>query len=96
MVQWVRSHSPDFFGEFSGRPGELAAHGRRKVNQLDSTSLQTDLCQNLLGVFNSPAGVEITFQVMAVALQSTCYHNAIGAILESPQQVQYVEPAGTG
>ncbi len=45
-------------------------------------------------MFNSPAGVEITFQVMAVARQSTCHHNAVSAAFEGAQHLEGIQPAG--
>jgi hypothetical protein len=44
-----------------------------------------------LYIFNSPAGVEITFQVMAVALQSTGHYYAICTILKGSQDVEHIQ-----
>jgi hypothetical protein len=54
------------------------------------------LLQQFLRVFNSPSGVEITFQVMTFAFQSTCHQYAVGAILEGAQHVQHIQLAGAG
>jgi hypothetical protein len=48
------------------------------------------------GVFNAAAGIEITFQVMTIALQSTGNHDAVGPILKCAQHVQHVQLAGAG
>jgi hypothetical protein len=81
-------------GQFGGRPRELPAHSRRQIDHLNTATFQTDLFQQLLRVFNSPAGVEITFQVMAVAFQSTRHQHAVGAILKSAQHIEHVDLAG--
>jgi len=62
--------------------GEALAHRRRQVNHLDALALQADLLQQFLRVFDSPPGVEITFQVMTIALQSPGCQHPIRAVLE--------------
>jgi hypothetical protein len=87
QAQRIRPHVFDLFRQFRRRPCKLAAHGRRQIDHLHALTLQTDLLQQLPGVFHAAAGVEITFQVMAVAFQSTRHHHAVGAILKSAQHV---------
>ena len=92
----IRSQLLDLCRQLRNRKGKLAAHRRRQIDHLDAAALQSDLLQQLLRVFNSPAGVEITFQVMAFAFQSTRHQHTVGAVLESAQHVQHVEFAGAG
>ena len=96
IPQWVWPYALDLFCHFGRRPGELAAHGRRDVDHLDAPAVQADSIQQLPHVFDSPSGVEITFQVMTVALQSASYHHSVGTILEGAQDIQHVEFAGAG
>ena len=90
-MQWAGTHLPDLFCHLGRRDGELAAHGRREVEHLDALPFQTDLFQQLGNVFHSPFGIEITFQVMTIAFQSTCNHHAVRAVLESPQHIQDIQ-----
>jgi hypothetical protein len=60
-----------------------------------AASIDPDLRQQLLCVFNSPPGVDITLQVMTVTRQSTRHQRPVHALLKCPQQVQDVHPAGT-
>ncbi len=62
--------------------GELWPHGGREVEHLDPFTLQPDPGQELLDGLYSAAGVEITFQVMAITLQSAGDHDAVRAMLE--------------
>ena len=96
FVQWVRSELLDLLRQFGDRECKLAAHRRGQIDHLHAAALQSDLLQQLLRVFNSPAGVEITFQVMTFAFQSTRYQHAVGAVLEGAQDVQYIQLAGAG
>ena len=59
---------------------------------MKSLRLEPDPIQQLACVFNSAAGVGITFQVMAVTGQSTRNEHAVGTILEGSQDVQRVDP----
>jgi hypothetical protein len=96
IPQWVRPELLDLRGQLGDRERELAAHRRRQVDHLDAAALQSDLLQQFLRVFNSPAGVEITFQVMTFAFQSTRHQHAVGAVLERAQDVEHIEFAGAG
>jgi hypothetical protein len=49
-----------------------------------------------LHIFHFPTGFEISFQEMTFTLQSAGHVDGIGAVLDGPQQVQDVHPAGTG
>ena len=73
VAQWVRTQLLDLRRQLGDRERELAAHRRRQIDHLDAAALQSDLLQQILRVFNSPAGVEITFQVMTFAFQSACH-----------------------
>ena len=96
FIQWVRSQLLDLGRQLRDREGELTAHRRRQIDHLDAAALQSDLLQQLLRVFDSPAGVEITFQVMTFAFQSTRHQHTVGAVLEGAQDIQHVEFAGAG
>jgi hypothetical protein len=48
-----------------------------------------------MDIFYSLAGVEITYQVMTIACQSTGYQNPIGPMLKRVQRLHYIQPAGT-
>ena len=96
IPQWIRSHLLDLGRQLRDRESELAAHRRRQIDHLDAAALQSDLFHQLLRVFHSPSGVEITFQVMTFAFQSTRYQHAVGAVLESAQDIQHIEFAGAG
>ena len=63
--------------------GKLHAHRGRYIDHFDPLGSQADLIEELLGIFHSPFCVEITFQVMAIAFQSTGHHDPVSAILES-------------
>ena len=82
----IRSQLLDLCRQLRNRKGKLAAHRRRQIDHLDAAALQSDLLQQILGVFNSPASVEITFQVMTFAFQSTRHQHAIGAALNLAYQ----------
>lgn len=60
-----------------------------------SFRLQTDLTQDFLNPLYPAACVGITFQVMAVALQSAGYQYAVGAVLKSTQGHQNIQFPGT-
>ena len=96
FIQRIRSQLFDLCRQLRDREGKLAAHRRRQIDHLDAAALQSDLLQQVLRVFNSPAGVEITFQVMTFAFQSTRHQHAVGAVLESAQDVQHVQFASAG
>lgn len=71
-------------------PGKLPSHGGGDVDHLESSALKADFLQQLARVFDSPSGVQITFQVMTIALQSTGHHYAVSAALKGIQHVEYV------
>ena len=74
---------------------KLAGHGRGHVEHLHPFRLQPNLRQQLLDSLYPPAGAGITFQVMAIAGQSTGHHQAVGPALEGVQRHQYIELART-
>ncbi len=96
FAKWVRPQLPDFRRDFSRGERKLAAHGRRQIDHLHAAAVQSDLIQQLLRVFNSPTGIEITFQVMTFAFQSACHQHAVGAVLKRAQHVGHVQFAGAG
>ena len=96
LRQGIRPQLLDLGRQLGDRERELAAHRRRQIDHLHTAALQSDLLQQILRIFNSPAGIEITFQVMTFAFQSTRHQHAIGAIFERAQDVEHVEFAGAG
>jgi hypothetical protein len=58
---------------------------------LDAATLQSNIFQELLQIFNSPPGAEITFQVMAVTIQSTCDDYTVSTILECSQNIEHIQ-----
>ncbi len=58
--------------------------------------LKPDLLKQRLDASYPAFGVGITFQVMAVAGQSTGDKHAVNAFLEGVQHHQHVDPAGAG
>ena len=60
IPQWIRAQSLDLGRQLGGGERKLAAHGRRQIDHLHTLAFQTDLLQQLLRVFDSPSGVEIT------------------------------------
>jgi hypothetical protein len=71
--------APGHLGSGLGKPGP---HGRRHIIHEDTLLAQADFLQYLLEIFYSSFGVQITFQVMAVAFQSTGHHHAVYAPLK--------------
>jgi hypothetical protein len=63
---------------------------------LQSLGSQANLRQKILDVSYPALGSQITFQVMAVALQSTCHQDAVRSLFEGLQNVKGVELPGTG
>ena len=96
FAKWVWPQALDFGRQLGGGEGKLAAHGRGQVDHLDTLFLQANLLEEFADVFDSPPGVEITFQVMTVAFQSAGHHHAVGAVLERAQGIQHIELAGAG
>ena len=87
LAKWVRPQALDLGSQLGCGKSELAAHGRGQVDHLDALPLQADTLEQLANVFNSSAGLEITFQVMTIAFQSARHHHAIGAVLERAQGI---------
>ena len=87
LAKWIRPDALDLGRQLGGRKGKLPAHGRGQVDHLDTLLFQADALEQLADVFDSPARVEITFQVMAIAFQSAGHHHAVGAIFKSTQCV---------
>jgi hypothetical protein len=73
---------------------ELIRHGRRKVDHPQTLALEPDLLQQLTPVFHPALCVYITFQVMAIAGQSTRDQDAVGALFEGAQDVRHIHPPG--
>lgn len=86
----------DLAGKFGAVLGKLSTHGRGEIEHLDALAVQSNLIEQLAGVFDSSSGVEITFQVMTITLQSAGHHDAVGAILKRAEDIQHVELAGAG
>jgi hypothetical protein len=81
-VQWVGSQRANLVRKFGAELGKLGPLSGRQIEHLHSLAAQPDLIQQPLGVFDSAFGVEITFQVMALALQSAGDHHTIGAVFK--------------
>ncbi len=96
IPQWIRAHLFDLRRQLRDRKCELAAHRRRQIDHLDAAALQSNLLQQVLCVFDSPSSVEITFQVMTFAFQSTCDQHAVRTVLEGAQHVQHIQFARAG
>ena len=75
---------------------KLSTHRRRNIHHLKTLFLKSDFFEQAVDLCHSPACIEITFQVMTVAFQSTGDHHTVCAILESPQYVQGIQLARTG
>jgi hypothetical protein len=54
---------------------------------LETAAFNTNFIHEFLCVFNSSSCIQITFQVMAVAFQSTSYHYAVGTIFKATQDI---------
>lgn len=78
---------PDFFGVFNSILCELASHGCRDIYHPHPVTVYPDLCQQFVDVIHSSSCLEITFQVMAVARQSTCYQHTIRPGFQGIQDV---------
>jgi len=94
--QWVWPNFSDFFAKLSGVFSELSAHCRRNIHHLKTLFLKSDFFEQAVNLCYSSFCVEITFQVMTVAFQSTGDHYTVSAILESSQNIQGIQLAGTG
>jgi hypothetical protein len=71
FFQGIRTQAADLFGKFGRCPCELSAHGSGNIDHLNALAFQADLFEQFTGVFHPASCVDITFQVMAVAFQST-------------------------
>src|SRR4030065_21321 len=74
--------------------GELASHGRGQDDHPQARRLESNLLEQSPGSFHSSPCVDITLQVMTVALQSTGHQQAVDAFLEGPQQMIDIEASG--
>jgi len=70
--------------------GKLRPHRRGQVDHLQALGFEADFLDQAACVSNPSFCVGITFQVMAVAGQSTGDEHAVGPIFKSVQDVQYV------
>lgn len=63
---------------------------------LQTVGSQAYLIQQPFGVLYPAFRPYITFQVMAVSHQSTGYHDSVGSLFESLENVQGIQLASTG
>jgi hypothetical protein len=63
---------------------------------LQPLRLQADLGQQFFGIVYPSLGAQITFQVMAGALQSAGDEHGIRTPVERPQQINDIHFAGAG
>ena len=99
ISEWLKGSSAKnvFLGCAAHVPGSWwTVDHLSAVVDLHALGFQPDVLQHMLHVRYSPFRIEITFQVMTVAGQSTCHHDAIGTVLDSPQHGQHIHPAGAG
>jgi hypothetical protein len=68
-----------------GRFDKSGRHRRRHIKHMDPFRFQADLFQNFFSPTDPAFGIGITYQVMAVAGQSTRDHDAVDALLDSLQ-----------
>jgi hypothetical protein len=78
----VGPHGSDALGHLRGDLGEAGPLGAGEVEHLQAAAAEADLVQNSLDVPYSAFGANVTFQVMAGALQSAGHEDAVGAIFE--------------
>jgi hypothetical protein len=62
--------------------GELRPHGGGQIRHTDPRSPQPNLVEQVGKVLDPALGVEITFQVMTIAFQSTGHQHPIRATFE--------------
>jgi hypothetical protein len=74
--------------------GKLTAHGCRDIDHLYPITFQSNFFNFLFNEFYSSSGLEITFQVMAVARQSARYQNAVCTIFQRLQYIDGINFAG--
>lgn len=86
-AQGAGPQGADTLGQVAGDLGKLGSLGRGEVVEGHPVSFQADLFQDLAGVGHPPLGAQITFQVMAGALQSAGHEDAVGSPLEGVQDV---------
>src|SRR3990172_1945261 len=71
-------------------------HCRREIVHLQARRIDADLIQQFLDIIDSSFREQITFQVMALALESAGRKDAVNALFERPEDVDVVEVAGEG
>lgn len=91
--QRIRTKRPDFFSHQIGFLGKLTTHRSRNINHFYTVAFQSNFLKSQFDGVYSSFCLEITFQVMAVARQSTCHHHTISAILKCLQDVDRVHLA---
>jgi hypothetical protein len=82
LFQPVWAKLPDLLRHLGCFQGKLRSHGSGYVDHFHALTFQPDLLDLFLNKLNSSSGLEITFQVMAVAGQSACHQNTIRTILQ--------------
>jgi hypothetical protein len=85
FMKWVRSQIGYRFGHFLRRRDERACHRGGHVEHMHALWLQPNRGQQVLDAGDTPLGICITFQVMAVAGQSTGGQHAVCPVLERAQ-----------
>lgn len=84
------------FSEFGANLGPAGTHGSRQVIHFQPGRINIDLGQKFLQVFYPFSGIGISFQEMALALQSAGHENTINPFFKCSQHIRMIKPAGTG
>ena len=95
-AQPARAQGPDLRVHLGHRVGPGLAHARGHVEHAHALGLETDLRDQLTHAPDALPGIEVASLVVAVALEATRDHDAVGAALERAQQQQHVDLAGAG
>ncbi len=96
FAKWVRPEFGDLGRKLGAVLCELWPFSRGQVEHLHALAAQPDLIQQTCGLLDSSLCVDITFQVMAVAVQSAGHHHAVGAVLERIEYQERVNLARAG
>jgi hypothetical protein len=96
LAQWAWPQFGDLGRKLDAVVGELWPFGRGQVEHLHALAAQPDLVQQTGDLLDSAFCVDITFQVMAVAVQSAGHHHAVSAVLERIEHQEHVNLARAG
>jgi hypothetical protein len=88
----VGTQRPHFFRQLYHRLRELCTHCRRQIHHHNTLTSQPDLIEQTRDVLCPSLGVDITLQVMTIALQSAGHHHAVYALLEGVKDLRHLHP----